>query len=222
MKYGLPTPPLSPILQPQESTNSITKRPWTTRFNSSYLTVEDLYARFHGKPKPSSLSARQVRLQPALSFGQMRITSYFKPAKLAPARKHVDLKEPVQLVRNGDLALSKRAPFSPASASHPTQKFTSSDKSHRRLNHCSKGAKRWPFANNLVAAGHHTCRRCTQQFVSRNQLHRHLRHCFSCTQPWSPASTAPHFCSSSALPWGSFIWPAHLHTSGELPSFSCK
>ncbi|CAF9939677.1 MAG: hypothetical protein HETSPECPRED_001855 [Heterodermia speciosa] len=109
--YGLPTslptppptPSHSPILQTSKLANSITKPPSITRSKTPYLTVEDLYTMFHGKPRPASLTTIQKRLPPAPSSGnhmrlhQMRITSYFKPptsakAMLAPNRKHADSK----------------------------------------------------------------------------------------------------------------------------------
>ena len=90
VKYGIPTPsatpPPSPHLQPilhRNSANSITMSPSTTAVKS-HLTVDDLYTRFHGKPKPTSLTTIQIRLPSASPSGmrtrQMRITSYFKPA----------------------------------------------------------------------------------------------------------------------------------------------
>ena len=87
---SLPTPPPSPIIAPRKLTNQTTKRPFITRFKTPHLTVEDLYQRFHGKPRPSSLPARQISLPSALPSGQMRhrqmrITSYFKPAADSPA-----------------------------------------------------------------------------------------------------------------------------------------
>ena len=171
-KYGLPTPPPSPILQPQESTNSITKHPSITRLKTPYLTVEDLYTMFHGKPRPSSLPARQIRLPSAPPSGQMRlrqmrITTYFQPtserpaslkAKLAPNRKHAESNTHGKSTQNRDLAprAPRSASFSLASAGHPT---------------------------------HRTCRRCKQHFSSGNLLHRHLAHCsrgtFSCCSGYS-------------------------------------
>ena len=74
MKHGIPTSPLSPILQPSEPANSMTKRPSFVRFaKTPYLTAEDLYLKFHEKHKPSSLSAKQNRLPSTSSSGQMRI-----------------------------------------------------------------------------------------------------------------------------------------------------
>ena len=165
-KYGLPTSPPSPILQPQESTNHVAKRPSNTPSfappRKSYLTVEDLYTMFHGKPRPSSLPARQIRLPSAPPSGlrQARITAYFKPptsngpachaplpkAPLASNRKHAESKNHGQSIQNRDLAPSapRSASFSLASADHPT---------------------------------HRTCRRCKQHFSSGNLLHRHLTHC---------------------------------------------
>ena len=163
-QFGLPTPPPSPVLLPQEPTNHIAKRPSNTPPfappKKSYLTIGDLYARFHGKPRPMSLTTMQNRLQPAPSSGQMphrqmRITAYFKPAILSKAplasnRKHAEIKNHGQSNRNRDLAPS----FSPAIASHVT---------------------------------HHTCRRCEQHYISGNMLHRHLRHCSPCTMRWPHA-----------------------------------
>ncbi|CAF9940167.1 MAG: hypothetical protein HETSPECPRED_002187, partial [Heterodermia speciosa] len=84
--HGLLTAPPSPIL-PACLANHVTRPPPLAAAPvKPHLTVEDLYARFHGKPrpesKPSSLSARQIRLSPAPTSGpmrsrQMRITAYF-------------------------------------------------------------------------------------------------------------------------------------------------
>ena len=181
-KYGLPTPPpsphLQPILQPQESTNSITKHPSitrsTTHSKTPYLTVEDLYTMFHGKPRPSSLPARQIRLPSAPPSGQMRlrqmrITTYFQPtserppsqkAKLAPNRKHAESKTHGKSTQNRDLAprAPRSASFSLTSADHPT---------------------------------HRTCRRCKQHFSSGNLLHRHLAHCSRGTFGCCPGYSSP-------------------------------
>ena len=177
---ALPTPPPSPHLPPillhQKPANSITKRPSITRFiQTPYLTVEDLYNRFHDKPRPSSLTTIQNSLPPASTTGQhmrshqMRITSYFKPAtndptprpptsansvtKLASNRKHADSKSHDKSVRINDLTSSN------SYDSHSTNK------------------------------PHHTYRRCTQHFTSENMLHRHLSHCSKDTNRWLPART---------------------------------
>ena len=93
MEYDISTslPPLhfASILQPSKLASHIAKGPFTTSVETptSYVFVEGFYVRFHEKPKPSSLSARQTRLQSAPSFDhghhrirfrQMRITPYFK------------------------------------------------------------------------------------------------------------------------------------------------
>ena len=206
VKYGLPTPlptpPLSPILRSQESANSIKKWPSTTPVKTPHLTVQDLYHRFHGKPKPSSLCTTQNGPQPASSSGQRRITSYFKPAgstaELASARKYVDFRAPGQAVGNGDLALSKDASFSPIFAGHVQQPI-SSDMPHRHSDHCSKGTKGWSRADlslsrsvplsrrasfSLASAGH------TQQSIVSDMSHRHNSHCSRGTKGWSCADSS--------------------------------
>ena len=155
---ALPTPPPSPVLLPLEPTNHITKRPSTPAMKP-YLTMKDLYARFHGKPRPMSLTTMQNRLQPAPSSGQMphrqmRITAYFKPAILSKAplasnKKHAESKTHGQSTQNRELASS----FSSVSASHPTRQ----------------------------------CRRCKQHLTSKNMLHRHLQRCIADTKRWPPA-----------------------------------
>ena len=176
-----PSPHLAPILQPQKSTNSSTKRSSITRFNKPpYLTVQDLYTRFHGKPKPTSLTTIQIRLPPAPPSGmrtrQMRITQYFKPAakspgsvtELAPARKYADSRGPSKSPGIDDLAS-----FSKALASHPThhtcrrckQHFTSGNMLHRHLGHCNRSIKRWPPANNLTT-GRHPCTTFTSSLLA--------------------------------------------------------
>ena len=155
--------PKSPVLLHQKPANSMTNRPSITWFETPYMTVKDLYTRFHGKPRPSSLTPIQNRLPHASPTGQqmrprqMRIISYFKPAannptnqaKLAPNRKHADLIKHGKSARINDLA--SRISYSPSTTLH-------------------------------------TCRRCTQHFTSRNMLHRHLRHCSSCIKRWSFAN----------------------------------
>ena len=116
LKFGLPTPPPSPILQPQESTNHSAKRTSTAAVKPR-LTVEDLYHRFHGKPRPSSLTSMQNHLPAAPSSGlhQTRITTYFKPTSsshgpktpLAPNRKCADSQASAKSAWNRDLTLSR-------------------------------------------------------------------------------------------------------------------
>ena len=119
---ALPTPPPtplpSPVISPQKLTNRITKLATPMK----HLTVQDLYRMFHGKPRPMSLPARQIRLPSAPPSGQMRlrqmrITTYFQPtnerpasepkAKLAPNRKHADSRAPAKSAWNRDLALTR-------------------------------------------------------------------------------------------------------------------
>ena len=100
LKYGVFTPPVTappspyllPILQPSKLANHMTKRPSITRFaKTQYLTIEDLYARFHEKPKPTSLVPIRNGSHSAPSSGmrprQMRIKSYFKPTSDSPGSK---------------------------------------------------------------------------------------------------------------------------------------
>ena len=142
---------LQPILH-QNSANNITRRLFTT----SYLTMQDLYTRFHGKPKPTSLIIIRIRLPSASSSNlrQARITVYFKlfasnspglTAQLVSNRKYADLNTSGKSPEIDNLAL-----FSKVLASHFTR--------------------------------YHICRRCTQHFTSGNMLHRHLPHCSPCTQ----------------------------------------
>ena len=192
VKYGLPTPPLSPILQPQESTNSITKPPFTSLMK--HLTVEDLYQRFHGKSKPTSLAAIRNRPSPALPSGmpsgQMRITSYFKRAgstvELASARKYVDSRAPGQAVKNGDLALSRPV------AGYVQQSIVS-DMPHKHSDHCSTGIKGWSRADSSLSrhamppptlTGH------TQRFIVSDKLHGQFSHCSRGTKRWSCADSS--------------------------------
>ena len=159
IKFGLSTSSPSSVLLHQKSVNSMTNRFFITRFKTSYLTVQNLYIRFHDKFRPLSLIIIQNSLSSASPSGmrirQTRITSYFKSAvnkstnqiKLASNRKHADLKVFVKSTWIGHLASSN------------------SYDSH--------------FIKSL-----HICRRCTQQFISENMLHRHLCHCSRCTQRW--------------------------------------
>ena len=113
--------------------------------------MQNLYTKFHKKPKPTSLTIIQIRLPPApfsnIRTRQMRITQYFKSAinssksviKLAPAKKYADSQGLSKSPKIDNLAS-----FSKTLASHLT---------------------------------YHICRRCAQQFTSKNILHRHLSHC---------------------------------------------
>ena len=135
--------------------------------------MQNLYTRFHGKPKPRSLTTTQIRLPPAFSAGmrprQMRITQYFKPAANS---------------------LTPRLPTPRPSVSTSNAKLASNRK-HEDLNISGKS----PEIDNLTSFSkasasqftHHICRRCMQHFISENMLHRHLPHCSRSTKRWPPA-----------------------------------
>ena len=168
IKYGIPTPPpsppLSPVLQPQKSTNNVTRPPSTTPSFAtplkSYLSVQDLYTKFHGKPKPSSFPTMQNRLPSAPSSGhqmhlrQMHITSYFEPtsngpacpatlpkAELVPIRQYAHLKTGGQMTWIRDLEFSKPRHPILRTCRRCKQHFTSGNLLHRHIQHCSKGTK---------------------------------------------------------------------------------
>ena len=113
LQFDLPTPPPSPVMSPQKLTNHIQKRTAKT----PYMTVHDLYIRFHEKPRPLSLTSMQNRLPAAPSSGlhQTRITTYFKPtssrhgpkAPLVPNRKCADSQALAKSTWNRDLTLTR-------------------------------------------------------------------------------------------------------------------
>ena len=162
-KYDFFTSSPSSILLHQKPVNHIT-RPTSTTPTKLYLTVQDLYIRFHGKPRPSSLAVIQNRSSSASPSGlrQARITAYFKrPASHSPASPAPMPKAPLASNRQHD-----------------------NSKRHGQTTGFSDLAPK-------IQPGYatrRTCRRCKQQFTSGNMLHRHLRHCIAGTQRWPSAA----------------------------------
>ena len=166
-KYGLSTPPpsphLLPILQPHKATNSMTKRPSITRFKTPYLTMQNLYTKFHEKPKPSSFPTMQNSLHSASTSGmhtrQMRITAYFKPT----ANRTINGLKP----------------------SPPASRFMVNTLNFNRKHAQLNIHDIWTRFDHLAptrslarhSITHRTCRHCKQHFSSGNFLHRHLTHC---------------------------------------------
>ena len=115
LKYDLFTSSSSSILLHQKSINQTTKRFFTTRFKTSYLSMQDLYIRFHEKFRSSSFSTMQQHLsfasfsEQSMRIRQKRIISYFKSAidsnhnfesistiKLVSNKKHANSKSRTQ------------------------------------------------------------------------------------------------------------------------------
>ena len=158
--------------------------------SAPYMTVQDLYTKFHGKPRPSSFptlqNSRHFTPPSGMRTHQMRITSYFKPATNTTTNTTM----------NG---ITDGLP-SPFPASLPTAKALDFNRKHDHSNFYGiwtgichlRPSNRSPFSQTFASHfTYHTCRRCKQHFSSKNLLHRHLTHCRSTLNSKHPASNGP-------------------------------
>ena len=157
------------ILLHQKSINSMTKSFFITRFiKTSYMTIHDLFIKFHDEFRFSSL----IIIQNSLSFvssteqhmrtRQTRITSYFKSAiNDFTSRSFITTNSMIKLISNkkhADLKVFVKSIW----IDHLTSKIS--------------------FDNHSIT--HHTCRRCSQHFIFENMLHKHIRHCSKDINRW--------------------------------------
>ena len=202
--HGLLTAPPSPIL-PACLANHVTRPPPLAAASvKPHLTVEDLYARFHGKPKPSSLSTRQIRLSPAPTSGlrQMRITAYF-----SSARKHTNV-EAHGHTNGSDVTRQKTRNWKPIArpvADIQMAQFSANQNARRpsfstEVNQSENEVQTKAYVSQLTHFGSaHVCRRCKQRFILKDLLYKHLRHCSPCTRRWTPANSQGFSMQSPAL-----------------------
>ena len=197
VKYGLPTPPPSPVLLPQEPTNQITKRPSTPAVRP-YLTMEDLYTMFHEKPRPSSFNVSHTNSDDVNS----QKTRKWKPIPnllpgiqmLQKSANHIAKRPSISastLPTNppGLHQMRITSYFKPATNS-PTPlppTLLASNRKHADLKTPGKSLRNRDLAPPISPASashlsHRICRRCKQHFITGNMLHRHLQHCIAGTK----------------------------------------
>ena len=159
-----PIPPQKPVILHQH-VDAAPKKP--------YLTVQDLYNMFHGKPKRKSLEPIQNSLSsPPVTCHQTRITAYFKPVdgnftktsykSTSFPTKHMDAKS--------------------SKCKHFETSFTSAPSAHVPANQrprtpqiSAPTPKRLKITSPALSCHSHVCRICQDCFSSNNGLHRHLR-----------------------------------------------